>query len=95
MWTAHRKLYRDFKAAVIPGEHRRVMKAAGAATLSTAAGADVSIKEGGAQVEYEDENPEIHRLFEADLASHGATCQMKGLISSCTGDVGEVLKGAA
>jgi mannose-6-phosphate isomerase-like protein (cupin superfamily) len=59
----------------------------------TAAGADVSIKDGGAQVEYEDENPEVHKAFEAELARHGATCQMKGQISSCTGEVGEVLKG--
>jgi mannose-6-phosphate isomerase-like protein (cupin superfamily) len=50
--------------------------------------ADVSIKQGGWQVEYEDENPEIHRIFEADLAKHGATCKMKHFIPTCTGEYG-------
>lgn len=51
-------------------------------------GADVSIKEGGWQVEYEDEDPQIHRLFEEELARHGAICRMKALIPWCTGEVG-------
>ncbi len=51
-------------------------------------GADVSIREGGIQVEYEDEAPEIHRRFEAELAQHGATCRMKALVAGCTGEVG-------
>ena len=46
--------------------------------------ADVSINEGGIQVEYEDEDPEIHRIFEAELASHGAACEMKGQSPFCT-----------
>ena len=50
--------------------------------------ADVSIKKGGWQVEYEDEDPDIHRYFEGQLASHGATCLMKRFISSCTGELG-------
>ena len=45
----------------------------------------VSIKLGGIQVEYEDEDPEVHQIYEQELASHGATCRMKNLISSCTG----------
>ncbi|HEY3116092.1 MAG TPA: cupin domain-containing protein [Chloroflexota bacterium] len=45
---------------------------------------DVSERDGGGQIEYEDENPEIHRLFEADLASHGAVCRMGDLSPFCT-----------
>ena len=51
-------------------------------------GADVSIKLGGMQVEYEDEDREIHRIFEQELKKHGATCRMKGYIPYCTGEVG-------
>ncbi len=46
--------------------------------------ADVSVKEGGAQIEYEDEDPRIHEIFESELASHGAQCHMKGLVPWCT-----------
>ena len=51
-------------------------------------GADVSMKDGGRQVEYEDEDREIHTIFEAELAKNGATCRMKGFIPYCTGEVG-------
>ena len=46
--------------------------------------ADVSLKLGGAQIEYEDEDPKIHQLFETELAAHGAACRMKGLVPWCT-----------
>lgn len=46
---------------------------------------DVSIKDGGWQVEYEDENPRIHEIFESELARHGAPCLMKSFIPWCTG----------
>lgn len=52
------------------------------------AGGDVSVKDGGWQIEYEDENPAIHELFEADLARHGAVCMMKHFIPWCTGEAG-------
>jgi hypothetical protein len=45
---------------------------------------DVSEEEGGIQVEYERENPEIHRIFEAELAEHGAVCHMAGQSPYCT-----------
>jgi quercetin dioxygenase-like cupin family protein len=45
---------------------------------------DVSEREGGGQIEYEDENPEIHRMFEAELAKHGAVCRMAELSPFCT-----------
>jgi quercetin dioxygenase-like cupin family protein len=46
--------------------------------------ADVSVKLGGAQIEYEDEDPRVHELFERDLAAHGAQCRMAGLVPWCT-----------
>jgi len=43
-----------------------------------------SVKEGGTQLEYEDEDPEIHRLFEAEMGRAGASCRMKGRHPFCT-----------
>jgi quercetin dioxygenase-like cupin family protein len=51
-------------------------------------GADRSLKEGGWQIEYEDEDREIHEIFEKELAAHGATCKMKAFVPWCTGEVG-------
>jgi quercetin dioxygenase-like cupin family protein len=45
----------------------------------------ISSKLGGWQIEYTDEDPSIHRLFEDELARHGATCQMAALVPLCTG----------
>lgn len=50
--------------------------------------ADVSIKEGGIQIEYSDESRKIHEIFEAELARHGATCRMKAFVPWCNGVVG-------
>ncbi len=50
--------------------------------------ADRSLKEGGGQVEYEDEDREIHEIFEKELAAHGAPCKMKAFIPWCTGEIG-------
>jgi len=47
--------------------------------------ADVSIKDGGIQVEYTDEDREIHEIFERELAKSGAQCNMKAFIPYCTG----------
>jgi quercetin dioxygenase-like cupin family protein len=47
---------------------------------------DVSVKDGGAQIEYADEDPAIHRQFEDSLARAGAACRMKALVSWCTAD---------
>jgi mannose-6-phosphate isomerase-like protein (cupin superfamily) len=54
------------------------------------AGADTSIKEGGWQVEYTDEDREIHQIFEKELAKKGATCNMKAFIPYCTGVEGVI-----
>jgi len=49
-------------------------------------GSSVSLKEGGWQIEYDDEDPTVHRQFEAELAANGASCRMRKLISTCTGE---------
>jgi mannose-6-phosphate isomerase-like protein (cupin superfamily) len=51
-------------------------------------GADRSMKEGGWQIEYEDEDREIHEIFERELAASNTTCKMKAFIPWCTGEVG-------
>ena len=50
--------------------------------------ADRSLKEGGWQIEYSDEDKEIHGIFENELDKNGATCRMKAFIPWCTGEVG-------
>ena len=55
-------------------------------------GADVSQKDGGRQIEYEDEARQIHEIFEAELAEKGATCRMKAFIPYCTGEVGPTVQ---
>ena len=62
---------------------------------NTPVGGDVSLKKGGIQVEYEDEDPRVHRIFEEELAKRGQECRMKNLIAECTGVAGpENKKGA-
>lgn len=39
-------------------------------------GVDVSVKDGGAQIEYEDQDPRIHRTFLAELKKNGVECRM-------------------
>ncbi|HEY7164069.1 MAG TPA: ethanolamine ammonia lyase-activating protein [Candidatus Binatia bacterium] len=46
-------------------------------------GPGVSLKEGGGQIEYEDEDPEIHREFEAALTNAGAQCAMGAYHPRC------------
>jgi oxalate decarboxylase/phosphoglucose isomerase-like protein (cupin superfamily) len=41
------------------------------------AGVDLSVKEGGSQIEFEDEDPRIARMFEEDLAKRGVKSRMK------------------
>src|SRR5712692_7985767 len=56
-------------------------------------GSDVSVKEGGWQIEYEDEDPSVHQLFESEVRRHGAECQMKGYLPDrCTGVSGGPLR---
>ncbi len=51
-------------------------------------GGEVSGKKGGYQVEYEDEEPAIHRIFEEELQKRGITCRMKNMVPWCTGEPG-------
>jgi mannose-6-phosphate isomerase-like protein (cupin superfamily) len=51
-------------------------------------GGEVSREEGGWQIEYEDEDPEIHRIFEEELRKRGNPCNMKNMSPHCTGEVG-------
>lgn len=46
--------------------------------------ADVSVKKGGYQIEYDDEDPQIHKVFEDSLARAGAECRMGSMIPWCT-----------
>lgn len=49
-------------------------------------GTDTSTKLGGDQIEYPDEDPEVHQMFEAELKASGATCRMKSMmVPGCTG----------
>jgi len=52
------------------------------------AGADADIKNGGWQVEYKDEDREIHEIFEKELAKKGAQCNMRAFVPYCTGVAG-------
>jgi hypothetical protein len=45
---------------------------------------DKSVKEGGAQIEFEDEDPMVHEMFEASLAKVGAQCKMGLAVPHCT-----------
>ena len=51
-------------------------------------GGEISGKEGGRQVEYEDENREIHEIFETELKTRGIACKMKKMVPWCTGEAG-------
>lgn len=46
---------------------------------------DTSVKDGGDQIEYPDEDHVVHQLFEGELKQSGATCHMKELVPWCTG----------
>jgi quercetin dioxygenase-like cupin family protein len=56
----------------------------GGAIRSEMGESHVDRKLGGAQIEYEDEDPQIHRIFEEKLAKSGAKCRMKSMVAWCT-----------
>jgi quercetin dioxygenase-like cupin family protein len=72
------------------GLSRKYAKDRWQANLSTVLRrAEVSQKEeGGIQVEYENEDPEIHRIYEEELRKRGLTCYMKSMSPYCTGESG-------
>ena len=43
-------------------------------------GVDVNVKQGGNQIEYADQDPRIHRIFEDELAKGGITPRMKAFM---------------
>jgi hypothetical protein len=43
---------------------------------------DISVKEGGCQIEYEGEEPIIRKTFEEELAKNGVECKMPLLSKS-------------
>jgi quercetin dioxygenase-like cupin family protein len=43
-------------------------------------GTDLSVKEGGSQIEYRDEDPQIREMFEAALAKNGARSKMDDVL---------------
>jgi mannose-6-phosphate isomerase-like protein (cupin superfamily) len=45
---------------------------------------DVNVNQGGHQIEYEDEDPAIHQIFESELTANNGTCQMQGMLAACT-----------
>jgi oxalate decarboxylase/phosphoglucose isomerase-like protein (cupin superfamily) len=47
-------------------------------------GTFTSVKLGGGQIEFEDEDPQIHRDFEAAMKRVGAKCQMGAYHPGCT-----------
>jgi quercetin dioxygenase-like cupin family protein len=46
---------------------------------------DLDVKQGGAQIEYPDENRKVHDLFESELAKSSTPCGMRSMIAWCTG----------
>ncbi len=45
-------------------------------------GVYISVKKGGTMVEYEDEDPEIRRRYEAELSRQGVPCKMSAVFSA-------------
>jgi len=43
-------------------------------------GSDVSVRDGGYQIEYEDQDPRVHQIYLAELAKHGVKSKMGALI---------------
>jgi quercetin dioxygenase-like cupin family protein len=56
----------------------------GPAFASDVSKSDVSVKDGGLQIEYPDEDPRVHRIFEDYLRASGTPCRMKGMSPYCT-----------
>ena len=50
--------------------------------VKTFMGMDVSLKEGGRQIEYQDENPRIRELYQEELAKTGAEFRMTQFLSA-------------
>lgn len=53
--------------------------------LATWMGMDVSVRAGGRQIEYEDEDPRIRRIFEEELAARGVPSRMDAVFGAAAG----------
>ncbi len=49
---------------------------------ATFTGMDISLRKGGRQIEYEDEDPRIREIFEENLAKNGVESRMDGVLTS-------------
>lgn len=47
-------------------------------------GVDVDVKKGGNQIEYQDQDPRVHRLFLKELVRHGVSCHMGEFMDEAT-----------
>jgi len=86
---ADRLLHQHFNVSAEParylaiafGSHRYPTVADKMATWT---GMDVSVKEGGRQIEYEDEDPRIRAMYEAELAKRGIRSGMGHVLAEVT-----------
>jgi quercetin dioxygenase-like cupin family protein len=82
---ADRQLHQHFNVSAEParylavafGSHRYPTVAD---KLATWLGMDVSVKAGGRQIEYEDEDPRIRRMYESELAKRGVRSRMDEVV---------------
>ena len=90
---ARRQHHRAARALVSPAlQHRRDAGALPGAALGQPQaspgrwgknyGTDESVKTGGDQIEYADEDPQIRALFEQELAKRGVACRMDDVLSA-------------
>jgi quercetin dioxygenase-like cupin family protein len=77
-WHAHFNTGQDPAAFLAIGWGSEKPKAGGRSYVYT------DQKTGGDQWEFEDEDPQIHRAFEAELAKNGVRCMMGGSHPNCT-----------
>jgi len=78
---ADRQFHQHFNASAEPSRYLAVAYGGlrypfTADKRATFMGMDVSVKDGGRQIEYEDEDPRIREIFEAEMRKAGAECRM-------------------
>jgi oxalate decarboxylase/phosphoglucose isomerase-like protein (cupin superfamily) len=81
--------HQHFNSGAVPVRYLALRKGGGGRfkypiNFNDGEGPGISVKEGGGQIEYEDEEREIHRQFEAALAKAGARCVMGEFHPFCT-----------
>ncbi|HEY3117911.1 MAG TPA: cupin domain-containing protein [Chloroflexota bacterium] len=76
--------HQHFNSGAIPARYLACIGIGAHRTRDMKVLSDLSESEGGWQIEYENENPEVHRIFEAELAEHEAECHMAGQSPFCT-----------